>query len=374
MKIVITGGHHSSAMPVIEQLKKAIPDVQIYWFGHKYTLLKDKNPTLEYLEITKLKIPFIEFHAGKFYKTFNIKRLALIPYGFFQALFLLLKLKPDVIVSFGGYLAVPVVLAGWLLKIPSVTHEQTLVTGYANNLIAKFAKKIMVSWKESLPFFPTQKTVYTGIPLRKSIFTSISHSFDTTNGLPTIYITGGKTGSHNINLAVMQTLKDLLAICNVIHQCGDYSEYHDFDKLTKVYSDINTDKTLGRYFLRKFVFEDEIGEALNKSVLVVSRAGAHIVSELYALKKPCLLIPIPWVSHNEQQKNAELLKNIGLAEILEEKYLNGTMLYNNISNMLEGIEQYNQKVLENSYVVNSAEKIADGIIKASHKAKNESAH
>lgn len=362
MKIVITGGHHSSAVSVIQELKNRDPNIEIVWFGHKYTLLGDKNPTLEFIEITKMGIPFIELHAGKFYKTFNLKRLALIPYGFFQSVCLLLKLKPNLILSFGGYLAVPVVLVGWLLNIPSVTHEQTIVTGYANRLISKFAKKILVSWKESLKYFPSKKTVYTGIPLRKSIFNITSNSFESNNQLPTVYVTGGKTGSHNINVSVMNALPDLLKICNVIHQCGDYSEYKDFESLNNAYGQVKAE-SVGKYFLRKFVFEDEIGEALNKSAIVVSRAGAHIVSELYALKKPCLLIPIPWVSHNEQYKNSMVLKNAGLAQILEEKNLNGTSLLKNVRDMIENIHKYHQEIQNTNYVDNSAQMIVNEVFK-----------
>ncbi len=156
MKIVITGGHHSSALPVIKELQEKYPEVQIFWFGHKFSAQGDKNPTLEFHEITALGIPFYHIHAGKFYRTLNPKRLAKIPYGFFQCLSLLIKLKPDAIMSFGGYLAVPAVLAGRLLGIPAITHEQTVVAGWANRLISKVVQKVLISWQESAKFFPNQ--------------------------------------------------------------------------------------------------------------------------------------------------------------------------------------------------------------------------
>src|SRR3989338_10202365 len=145
MKIVIAGGHHSSALPVIHELNRQFPDVQIIWLGHKYSLKGDKNPTLEFYEVTALGIPFYEVKAGKLYKAFNLGRLLKVPFGFFQSLILLIKIKPDIILSFGGYLAVPVVLAGWLLRIPSVTHEQTVAVGYANRAIAPFVDKIFLT-------------------------------------------------------------------------------------------------------------------------------------------------------------------------------------------------------------------------------------
>lgn len=339
MKIAMTGGHHSSALPIIQKLKSKDKDIEIYWFGHKFTLKGDRNPTLEYHEINDLGISFINLNAGKVYKTFDIASLLKIPYGFFEALFYLAKCKPDIILSFGGYLAVPVVIAGWFLNIPSITHEQTLVTGYANRVVSLFAKKILISWRSSEKFFPKEKVLYTGIPLRHEIFDVNSSAFDVDNNLPTIYITAGKTGSHKINESLKESLKPLLEVCNVIHQCGDFSENNDFDGLKNLYESL-TPRPSGKFFLKKFVVSDEIGEAFSKADVVVTRSGAHIMSELLALKKPCILIPIPWVSHNEQFKNAEFLKNVGLGYILEEKDLNSQNFISSIKHVLANLNNF----------------------------------
>ncbi len=346
MKIVITGGHHSSALPVIEELKNTHPDAVIVWIGHKYSLLGDKNTTLEYREITSLGFPFYDLKAGKVYKTFNIGRLLKVPLGFFQAFGILHKVKPDVILSFGGYLAVPVVLAGWLLRISSVTHEQTVVVGYANKVISKFADKILISWPDSLKYFPKSKTVLTGIPLRDEIFHSSSNSFHINPNLPTIYITAGKTGSLKINKAVLESLSELLGVANVIHQCGDHSEYNDYDLLVKEYKKIEGNVE-GKFFPRKFVLAGEIGEAFDKASLVISRAGAHTCMELLALEKPSILIPIPWVSHNEQYRNALVLKEAGLGVILEEKDLTSATLFNVVQDTIKNLNTY--KLGDNPY-------------------------
>jgi len=342
MKIMITGGHHSSAIPVIKKFKEKVPDVQIIWVGHKYSMINDKNPTLEYREITSMGIPFFELKAGKIYKTYNIKRLLKVPFGFFHAFYILIKNRPDMIMSFGGYIAAPVVIAGWVLKIPSLTHEQTVVAGYSNKLISLFAKKVLVSWRESEKFFPKGKVVFTGIPLRKEIFKIDSDSFNVNKELVTIYISAGKTGSHLINEIVRESLKDLLSFCNVIHQCGDNSVYNDFEKLENRYKEIR-DVVRGKYYLRRFVLEEEIGEAYMKADLIVSRSGAHTVSEVVALKKPALLIPIPWVSHNEQNKNAEMVKNNGLAEILDQKDLNSDNFVKKVKFCFANLNSYKLK-------------------------------
>ena len=342
MKIVITGGHHTSALPVIEKIKEKVSNAEILWVGHRYSMIHDKNPTLEYLEITSMGIPFFELKAGKFYKTYNIGRLLKIPFGFLHAFFYLLKNRPDAILSFGGYLAAPVVIAGNFLGIPSITHEQTVVAGYSNKLISKFAKKVMISWEESEKYFPKEKIVYTGIPLRSSVFQISSDSFNIDENLLTIYISAGKTGSHLINDTILKSMEDLLMFCNVIHQCGDNSVYNDFDKLESRYREIR-DGVNGKYYLRKFVLEDEIGEAYMKADLVVARSGAHTVSEIIALKKPSLLIPIPWVSHNEQYKNAEMVRDKGLAEILEQKNLSPENLVKEVKRCFSNLNSYKLK-------------------------------
>jgi UDP-N-acetylglucosamine--N-acetylmuramyl-(pentapeptide) pyrophosphoryl-undecaprenol N-acetylglucosamine transferase len=336
MNLVITGGHHTSALPVIKKLQKDRPDIQIFWFGHKYSMQGDKNSTLEYKEITSLNIPFYDLKAGKLYKTYNLLRLLKIPFGVLQAVVLLLMVRPKLIMSFGGYLAAPTVIAGRLLGIPSITHEQTVIAGYANKLISRFADKILVSWPPSAAHFPKNKVIVTGIPVRPEIFTSVSDNFTVQESLPTIYITAGKTGSNKINLAVEGALEKLLQKCNVIHQCGDNSVYKDFSRLSVLAEKFESQgQAKGRYFVRKFILDDEIGEAFTKSNLVVCRAGAHTVAELIALEKPAILIPIPWVSHNEQLENAKIVKDAGLGIILEEKHLSPESLNNMVGHCLD---------------------------------------
>ncbi len=346
-KIVITGGHHSSALPVIERLRSIDKNLEIIWFGHKYSLKGDKNSTLEFIEISGMGIPFISLNAGKVYKSFNIFSLIKIPIGFFQAFFNLLKFKPNVILSFGGYLAVPVVISGWALGIPTITHEQTVVVGYANKVIAFFAKKILISWPTSGKYFSKEKVVYSGIPLRKEIFISKSNGFTFENSFPVVCVMGGKTGSHSINQLVLDSMEKTLSFCNIIHQTGDNSVYGDYEKLVNRYEKAKAEPTIssktnvkGKYYARKFILENEIGEAYSKANLVISRCGAHTIAELLALEKPSLLIPIPWVSHNEQNENARILKGAGLSEIIEEKDLLKIDFSKYIEQMLIDINKY----------------------------------
>lgn len=362
MKILITGGHHTSALPVIDELKTRQPDTKFYWVGHRHSILGDKNDTLEYKEITSLSIPFFELHAGKVYKTKSISRLIKIPLGFFHAFILVNKIKPDVILSFGGYLAAPIVFAGFVFGIRILTHEQTTVLGYANKFISNYASKILLTWESSKKYFPNKDVVVTGLPLRKDIFEVKSNNFELNPNLPTIYITCGKTGSHIINRVVLGSLEDLLSSYNVIHQCGDTSFNNDYEILHEKYQKL---KVSGKYHLRKFVMSDEIGEAFTKANLVLGRSGAHTIYELLALKKNSVLIPIPWVSHNEQMENAKMLASFNKAIILEEKDLNSKSLLEALNLASKLPEKSNE--IHSNIILNAEKRIVDEILHDSPK-------
>lgn len=332
MKIVVCGGHHNSALVVAEALRGK--GHKIYWFGHKYSMIGDKNPSAEYLEVTEKSFPFIEIQAGKIQPRFNFfKNLIRIPTGFWQSFALLQEIKPDLIFSFGGYLALPVAYCGYLLRIPVITHEQTTVSGVANKLIAKIARRVFISFPDSADYFPKEKTVLTGLPVRSEIFKSSKKLFN--NHKKTIYITGGKQGSHIINQAVFEILPRLLETFNVIHQCGSTTLFGDFEKAKKIKNE--------NYLVQDYFFGDEIGAVFYTADFVISRAGAHTVYELMVLKKPALLIPISWSKQNEQQKNAQFLKSLGLAEILfqdDPKTLNSDKLLRAIFNFENNLEKY----------------------------------
>lgn len=347
-RIVITGGHHNSALVVAEELRAS--GYEIIWFGHKYTMWGDKSPGAEYQEVTKAGFPFIEIKAGKAYRTFHPLKLARLPLGFLQAFYYLLKFRPILILSFGGYLAVPVVICGWLLRITSVTHEQTAAYGLANWVIERFAKKIFVSWKTSLKHFSVNKVVFTGLPLRPEIFTRKKGKYDFRNDLPTIYITGGKQGSHAINQATKDILFRLLEKYNLIHQCGSSTIYNDFSQLEKIRAKLPVELKR-RHILKDYIFTKEIGSVFAAADLVVSRAGAHITYELAALGKPVLFIPIPWSYQDEQTKNAKMLVSAGTAEILPQDKLTGKTLFLAISEMMRNLGKYQKNALNSRKLI-----------------------
>jgi UDP-N-acetylglucosamine--N-acetylmuramyl-(pentapeptide) pyrophosphoryl-undecaprenol N-acetylglucosamine transferase len=362
-KLVFTGGHHNSALSLAKEIRRT-GRAEIVWFGHKHSIIGDKNPSAEYLEVVKSGIKFRELVAGKVYRTLNLLHWLRLPWGFFQAYLYLLQERPDLVVSFGGYLAAPVVFGAWLQGIPIVTHEQTIVVGFANKFISHFADKIFVTWPQSKQYFPSQKVILTGLPLRESIFNTPESEKFFENKLPTVYITGGKQGSHVLNMAVLDGLADLLKETNIIHQTGSNSVTNDYEKLEQARKGLPKDLQK-RYIVRPYIFADEIGTIFQQADLVVTRAGAHIVYELAALGLPALFVPIPWVSHNEQYKNARLLVNSGSASILPEDRLNAQTLLAELKKMLEKKDYYRKQAqtAKLQVILNANERISNGIFK-----------
>ena len=213
--------------------------------------------------------------------------------------------------SFGGYLAVPTVIMGWLLGIPSITHEQTVTQGWANKLIALFAKKTALTW-------PGGKGVVVGLPLRKEILDVKPH----VHKKPLIFITGGKQGSHVLNMAVFKIVEKL-SDYEIVHQVGSNSEFKDLEKAKNIKAD--------NYKYHDFLGGVDQAQALADAEVVVSRSGAHIVYELGLLGKKCVFVPIPWSSHNEQLKNAQILEKAGNAIILPQEKLNEVTLVDAIA-------------------------------------------
>ena len=284
MKILITGGHVTPAVAIIEELKKN-PTIQAVFVGGKYGEVKGKALSYEYQSIIHLGVRFIHLETGRLtrlFSLFTILDFVSFPLGLFRSFCILQKEKPDVILSFGGYIAFPIAISAFFLRIRIFTHEQTLVPGITNRLIACFAQKIFISFPETKRFFDKRKTITTGNPLRTSIFHLIKKPFSIVKTRPIIYITGGSLGSHSINRIIEGILPDLLKKYIVIHQTGNIAKYGDFERLS-MYKDKN-------YFLSRHFASDEIGSIYSVSDVIIARSGANTICELIALQKPALLI------------------------------------------------------------------------------------
>lgn len=318
--ILFTGGHHNSALVVALELRRL--GYPITWVGHKFTMSGDKSLSAEFKEVTSHNIPFFELKTGKFYHKKNPLEFLKIASGFFQSFSYLTRIRPRLIVSFGGYLSVPIVIVGWLLRIPSVTHEQTVTAGYANKAITPFVKKIFLTHNSSLKNYPKSKSVVVGLPLRPDFYQKPKLL---KSKLKTIFITCGKQGSHIINQAVFPIIPTLVEKYKVIHQTGGYVTLSDQDRARRLVASLPK-HLQSRYIHKPYFYGNQAVKYLHGSFITISRSGAHTVYELMIINKRHIVIPIPWVSHNEQLENAKLLARYTTTTLLEEKDLTSDSL------------------------------------------------
>lgn len=344
MNILITsggGGHFAPALAVIRELPE---DTHFLVVGRKYAFENDKTIALEYRTANALGIPFTTITTARLQRTFTrhtIPSFFKFPVGFFQARQIIKKFKPDAVLSFGGYIAVPITLAAKSLQIPVVIHEQTLGAGLANRIASPFAERICLSFEESKKFFPPSKSVVTGNPLREEFLTSTLSQSPVVppKNHKLIYITGGSLGSHALNALVEKSLGELTREFTLFHQTGDAQEFQDYDRLMKRRDTLPKEQK-ERYILTKFVNPDSVGALMKTADLVIARAGINTISELMYVNTPSLLIPLPHGQNNEQLKNAQFLASLGLSEVLEQERATPESFIGLIHEMVHNIKRY----------------------------------
>lgn len=339
-KIVITGGHFTPALAVVSALEKH--NWKIDWVGSREAIRGHDVKSLEAKILPGMGVPFWEITAVRFDRRSKVYSLLFswrFLVGFVQSLFLLVSLRPSVVLSFGSYVSVPVALASWFLGIPVVIHEQTSVSGLANRLVARIAKFVAVSYPESVIYFPQAKTAVTGNPIREEILDIWrQRSKKPTGKPPVLYITGGSRGSQIINKAVLEILPDLAKSFKVYHQAGDL----DFGKMVRAKGRLTATWSRNYKIVNTYTPE-EVEEIYRKADVVVCRGGGNTVAELAAIGVPAIIIPIPWVDSNEQVKNARMLASFGGSVVLPQDDLTGKVLLEELNDMMRDIEVYKRK-------------------------------
>ncbi|MDO8269255.1 MAG: UDP-N-acetylglucosamine--N-acetylmuramyl-(pentapeptide) pyrophosphoryl-undecaprenol N-acetylglucosamine transferase [Candidatus Levybacteria bacterium] len=360
MRIVITGGHFSPAYSVIQKIKS---DNDILVVGRKYAFEGEVNETYEYKVCQRERISFKEINAGRLQRKFtlhSVPPLLRFPRGIYSAYKILMEFKPDVIVTFGGYVGLPVAVAASLLRIPVVLHEQTQRAGLASKAIARIARVVCLSYEASREYFKNANTVLTGNPLRSEIFEDNALPLAITK--PFIYITGGSTGAHFINETIYSILPELLNKYSVVHQTGNAAEFNDFATLTQFKKTLSLEYSK-KYTVSEFFSPQEVASFFQNAVLVISRSGANTVLELMATGAVGLLIPLPHGQKSEQKDNAKLYVNTGMGEFLEQKDVTREGLVALIHAMINNREKYAKKAADASKYVHqdAADKIIEQI-------------
>ena len=298
-----TGGHVFPGIAIAEAVAERTPCV-IQWIGTgrpvEKEALMDREWEYKVLEVRPL--------SGTSFSQLTASFLHL-PLPLARATGMLRRFGPDVVVGLGGYVSGPVVMAAWLTGRPAVLHEQNLVPGLANRMAARFAKRICVSFEETVAHFPPGKTVVTGNPVRPSL---LSGGLDRPSGTAKrILVMGGSQGARGINTLVSSALV-LVAQSGmeieVLHQSGRA----DIDEVKEKYDSTPIKATV-------VPFITDMAHAYNWADLVVCRAGASTIAELTVLGKPSVLIPFPAAAGDHQDKNARVLESRGAALVCREE-------------------------------------------------------
>ena len=283
-----------------------------------------------------------------------------------MSFFKLLILYPDVIFSKGGYTSLPVVIAGWVLRIPIVIHESDVKPGLANKLAAPLSGRVKVAYEAARKFFPKQKTELVGIPARSNFFTSPqTDKLGIKLDRPLIFVTGGSLGSERINNLILDSLDELLLDYAILHQTG--TSHEKLVKKTAI--GLLADNNQSDYYrARGYLNADEFNAALSAATIIVSRSGSTTIHQIALKGKPAILIPIPEDVSHDQRTNAYTYAGFGAAVVLEEGNLTDSLLKSEIDRIVKDDNLY-QEMSQAAKAFShpeAAEKIAAELLKISY--------
>jgi UDP-N-acetylglucosamine--N-acetylmuramyl-(pentapeptide) pyrophosphoryl-undecaprenol N-acetylglucosamine transferase len=323
MKIMFSGGGTlgpvTTLLAIAEAIREKAPTSEFVWVGTKHGVEK---PVVE-----KAGIKFITIISGKLRRYISIQNffdLFKIKVGFFQSLRILSQERPNLLISAGGFVSVPLHWAAWFLKIPTWIHQQDVLPGLANKLMARTATKITVALEDSLKYFDSAKTQWLGNPCR-NVSADRNESkrfFQISDDKLVLLAVGGGTGAGRLNQMMLEMLPKLDATCHVIHLTGPERDAKlNFDAQNqypnyRVYSFLN----------------HEMIYALNAADIVFSRAGFATLTELSALSKAVILMPIP---HTQQEQNVTPLVKAGAVYSVDEISDTGAIVAKRIRELAE---------------------------------------
>lgn len=325
-----TGGHLYPGMVLGHELRKR---------GCKTAFICRKNdPCKQILSGDRFRFFEISFHGFPRRISFKVfSFFYLLVKSLFSSFAVINSFRPDVIVGMGGYISFPVVLSGFLKRIPIVIHEQNAIPGLANRLLSVFADKIAVSFEDSERSFPKRKTIFTGNPVRQELFNGHAEDAYKALGLDpkrmTILVFGGSQGATKINRVILETLPFLSEFrthVQFIHITGRMP--NERESVANGYSKSGFKASVLEYL-------DRIGTAYSAADLIICRAGATTLSELTILHKPAILVPFPYATANHQELNALNMVKKGNAIMIKEKDLTPPILSGGIIIYLASIKK-----------------------------------
>jgi len=351
-----TGGHIFPAISIANALKESFPDADILFVGAVGRMEMERVPAAGY---SIEGLPVSGFDRKNMLR--NVKVVWNLLRSIIKARKIIRRFKPDVAIGVGGYASAPVLRAASAFDVPTLIQEQNSYAGVTNKLLAKKAACICVAYDEMERFFPKDKIVKTGNPVRQDLFVVNSKEeaayqfFGLDPAKKTILILGGSLGARTINQSVIAHLKTLVASdVQVIWQTGKFY----IEDAKKAFEPHTNDRIIVTAFISRMDYAYAVAD------LVISRAGASSISELCLLGKPAILVPSPNVAEDHQTKNAMALVKHDAAIMIKDADAHEQMVPETLK-LLQDEQKMSRlsKNILNLAERNSAERIADEIKK-----------
>jgi UDP-N-acetylglucosamine--N-acetylmuramyl-(pentapeptide) pyrophosphoryl-undecaprenol N-acetylglucosamine transferase len=256
-----------------------------------------------------------------------------LPMAVSEACSILKEFRPQLVLGVGGYASGPTLLAAFLLGMKRAIQEQNVMPGMTNRILKWFSQRIFVSFEEAKKYFPNEKTIVTGNPIRKEFLATLQKDDEMLKQKDrfTLLVFGGSAGAHRINQAMIEALDHLRGIkssLKIIHQTGN----EDFDFVLKGYREKEFEA-----FVKPFI--EDLATYYRISDLVLCRSGASTVAELAVCGKAALLIPYPYAAHGHQLINAKKLVDLGAARMVLDQALTGKIMARTILHLYDHPEE-----------------------------------
>ena len=364
MRIIVsgggTGGHIYPAITIVRAIQEKMPEAEFLYVGTKRGLESDIVP--------KEGLPFATVDLQGFERHFtlsNIKRAGKAMMSVAKAMGIVRRFRPDAAVGTGGYVCGPVLMAASLKGIPTLIQEQNVVPGITNKILSRFVTKVAAGVPEAMAYFPSEKVVCTGNPIRKEVVAADRQEGLAAFGLdgrrPVVLVSGGSRGARSINRAMIGVLKGAADRPEVqfLHVTGK-QEYGDvINRLRAAGVDLEKSR-----HIRVEPYLYNMPQALAVADLAVFRAGAIGLAELTARGIPSILIPYPYAAENHQEHNARAVTAAGAARMILNSDLDGEILGKTLRELLEDPGKLEQMAAASRSLgkPEAAEEIADMVL------------
>lgn len=309
-----TGGHIFPALSIAEGLKQRFPNAEILFVGATGKMEMEKVPAAGFPIVG---LPVAGFHRGEIWR--NLLFLPKLLASLWKARAIVRRFQPDCVIGVGGYASGPVLKVATRMGIPTLLQEQNSYAGVTNKLLGKKATKICVAYQNMERFFPKDKIVFTGNPIRKGLDGIAGKSgeacrfFGLDESRPVILVVGGSLGARSLNNALRSKL-DLMRSSGVQFLWQSGKIYYQELTREPVLKDAHN--------IRLLEFIQRMDLAYAVADLVISRAGAGTISELCAVGKASILVPSPNVAEDHQTANARALADQGAAVLIADREVN----------------------------------------------------